>query len=53
MPGLKKQMTDKEYKQIIKRLNEINQEQFHTILDLNKRIRELEELQKVKRVQKL
>ena len=46
-------MTEKEYRETIKRLNEINEQQFITILDLSSKLRETEELLKVKRVQKI
>ncbi len=43
-------MTEKEYKETIKRLNEINDEQATVIRHLNKRIMEMEEMDKAKRL---
>lgn len=43
-------MTEQEYKETIRKLEAINQEQFLTILHLNQRIREIENMDKVRRI---
>lgn len=43
-------MTQEEYEEKIRQLEEINREQFLTILYLNKYIRELENMDKVRRL---
>ena len=46
-------MEEKEYREKLKKLEEINKELFQMILEQSKHIRELERLQKVRRVEKL
>lgn len=43
-------MTEQKYEEKVRKLEAINQEQFITILHLNQRIREMENMDKVRRL---
>lgn len=45
-------MTEQEYRETIKRLEEINENLFLMVLEQSKYIREMENMQKVRRIEK-
>lgn len=46
-------MTEQEYKETIKRLEEINEQLFLMVMEQSKYIREMENMQKVRRIEKV
>ena len=45
-------MTEQEYKEKLKRLGEINEELFNMVMEQSRYIREMENMQKVRRIEK-